>query len=127
VLKPYYGGFVLQQTHGGRPPDQIILKTLKLLIRTTRLFWFDAMSINQKDPEERNNQIQVMDIIYQRARRVLIYLGEADDYSDSTMDAIAERKPSTSSMQKRILDLLNTGNGSVVSGYCRKWLWQTVL
>jgi hypothetical protein len=127
VLKPYYGGFVLQQTHGGRLPDQIILKTLKLLIRTTRLFWFDAMSINQKDPEERNNQIQVMDIIYQRARRVLIYLGEADDYSDSTMDAIAERKPSTSSMQKRILDLLNTGNGSVVSGYCRKWLWQTVL
>ena len=45
-----------------------------------------------------------MDLTYQRASRVLIYLGEADDYSDSAMDAIAERKTSTGSIQKKVLD-----------------------
>jgi len=39
-----------------------------------------------------------MDLTYQRASHVLIYLDEADNYSDSAMDAIAERKTSTGSI-----------------------------
>ena len=54
--------------------------------------------------QEKIDQVQAMDLIYQRASRVLIYLGEADDYSDSAIDAIAERKTSTGSIQKKVLD-----------------------
>jgi len=49
-----------------------------------------------------------MDLIYRRASRVLIYLSEADNYSDSAIDAIAERKTSTSSIQKKVLDFVWT-------------------
>ena len=75
-----------------------------MLTRTTRLLWVDALCINQDDIQEKIDQVQAMDLIYQRASRVLIYLGEADDYSDSAMDAIAERKTSTGSIQKKVLD-----------------------
>lgn len=85
------------------------------------------MCINQEDIQERSDQMQMMDIIYQRASRVLIYLGEADDDSDRAMDAIAERKPSTSLIQKLVLQFFERRNGSVVSGYCTKWAWPTML
>lgn len=41
--------------------------------------WIDAICINQLDPDEKSQQIQMMDSIYRRATRVRIWLGEADD------------------------------------------------
>ncbi|OIW33087.1 HET-domain-containing protein [Coniochaeta ligniaria NRRL 30616] len=41
-----------------------------------RLFWIDAVCINQQDPVERAAQVQLMRNIYQSAENVVIYLGE---------------------------------------------------
>ncbi|KAB5515527.1 heterokaryon incompatibility protein-domain-containing protein, partial [Coniochaeta sp. 2T2.1] len=41
-----------------------------------RLFWIDAICINQQDPVERAAQVQLMRHIYQSAENVIIYLGE---------------------------------------------------
>ncbi|KAH7394789.1 heterokaryon incompatibility protein-domain-containing protein [Pyrenochaeta sp. MPI-SDFR-AT-0127] len=104
-----------------------VMKSVENLLRRfrlaadTRLLWVDAMCINQEDLQERNDQVRAMDIIYQRASRVLIYLGEADDYSDSAMDAIAERKPSTSSIQKMVLDFFEHRKW-----FSRVWVLQEV-
>lgn len=40
------------------------------------LLWADAISINQKDTEERNKQLQVVGKIYSQAQRVFAYIGE---------------------------------------------------
>ncbi|KAM5369986.1 hypothetical protein ACJZ2D_008669 [Fusarium nematophilum] len=42
----------------------------------TRVLWADAICINQKDDEERGQQIQIMADIYSAAARTLIWLGK---------------------------------------------------
>jgi len=43
---------------------------------STRLIWVDAICINQRNDEERGHQVRHMGSIYQRAARVLIWLGK---------------------------------------------------
>lgn len=43
---------------------------------TPFLLWADAISINQQDTEERNQQLQVVGKIYSQAQRVFAYIGE---------------------------------------------------
>ena len=43
---------------------------------STRLIWVDAICINQRNDEERGHQVRHMGSIYQRATRVLIWLGK---------------------------------------------------
>ncbi|KAK3307660.1 heterokaryon incompatibility protein-domain-containing protein [Chaetomium strumarium] len=49
------------------------LQDLREATRPRRL-WIDAICINQADVEERNQQVKLMRMIYQRARTVLIWL-----------------------------------------------------
>jgi hypothetical protein len=55
--------------------------------------WADAICINQQDDDEKALQIPIMGSIYQRARSVIIYLGNHKTYNDhhrrsSTLDAV---------------------------------------
>ena len=54
-----------------------------------RYLWIDALCINQLDHKEKGSQVQKMGDIYQRALKVLVWLGQAEDYSDLAMDLIA--------------------------------------
>jgi hypothetical protein len=42
-----------------------------------KLMWIDSVCINQKDLEERSKQVQLMRELYQKASRVIVWLGEA--------------------------------------------------
>jgi hypothetical protein len=53
-----------------------------------RLIWVDALCINQNDMIERGTQVAIMGEIYERARSVVVYLGEATDKSDEAMRAL---------------------------------------
>lgn len=53
-----------------------------------RELWVDAICINQRDLEERNQQIQIMEHIYSFASTVLVWLGERNEYSDKAFDLI---------------------------------------
>ncbi|KAI9768262.1 MAG: hypothetical protein M1839_004156 [Geoglossum umbratile] len=53
----------------------LALKHLRLPYNERKL-WIDAICINQEDVEERNQQVQIMQQIYWRARRVIVLLGE---------------------------------------------------
>lgn len=58
--------------------------------RTIRIFWIDAICINQLDNEEKSWQVQLMSEIYQRATFVSIWLGPADATSDKVMDFLKQ-------------------------------------
>ncbi|KAF2491139.1 hypothetical protein BU16DRAFT_144507 [Lophium mytilinum] len=45
-------------------------------INTERIFWIDAVCIDQKNNEEKSHQVKMMGSIYKRAQTVLIWLGE---------------------------------------------------
>jgi hypothetical protein len=51
------------------------LRTLRNLTKK-RVLWLDAICIDQKNVQERNHQVSMMDIIYSTAAQVLIFLGE---------------------------------------------------
>jgi hypothetical protein len=41
-----------------------------------RVLWVDALCINQEDTTERNHQVRQMGAIYQKAKRVVVWLGQ---------------------------------------------------
>ncbi|KAI1383847.1 heterokaryon incompatibility protein-domain-containing protein [Hypoxylon trugodes] len=61
-----------------------MLQDLRFLDKP-RIVWIDAICINQSDIEERALQVSFMHDIYQQARKVLIWLGNPDEYSAMAM------------------------------------------
>jgi hypothetical protein len=53
-----------------------------------RILWIDATCINQENLEERGQQVQLMAKIYSKATRVLVWLGETADNSDTALETI---------------------------------------
>jgi hypothetical protein len=66
-----------------------------------RILWIDAICIDQENISERNEQVQLMSMIYERADKVLSYLGEDDDDSDIGMDFILEDSTWMTTSQNR--------------------------
>jgi len=52
----------------------------------TTWWWMDSLCINQADTAERSAQVRLMSVIYQRAARTAIWLGEADEDSDRAIE-----------------------------------------
>ncbi|KAK6067534.1 arylsulfatase [Seiridium cupressi] len=50
------------------------------------LLWADAICINQDDERERGHQVTLMNMIYTRAARVIIWLGQKDQIARSFWD-----------------------------------------
>jgi hypothetical protein len=61
------------------------------LIRTV---WTDAVCINQADVIEKADQIRMMMLIYAKAFRVIVWLGEARDASEEALGLIKARASS---------------------------------
>lgn len=49
---------------------------------SSRFLWVDAVCVNQDDPAERSQQVQLMQRIFQQAKQVVVWLGETSDDSD---------------------------------------------
>lgn len=55
---------------------------------SSRLFWIDAICINQLDMLERSSQVALMRIIYHRATQVIAWLGTEDQYTEKAFTLI---------------------------------------
>jgi hypothetical protein len=51
--------------------------------------WIDAICIDQNNEEERGHQVDMMSSIYESAERVLIWLGEQDEYTIPAFELLA--------------------------------------
>ena len=58
-------------------PQLVMALTRLRLPSKSRLLWIDQLCIDQDDEDEKAPQIQLMGEIYQKAQRVIIWLGEA--------------------------------------------------
>ncbi|KAK0507070.1 hypothetical protein JMJ35_010528 [Cladonia borealis] len=69
---------------------QILYAALRTLRRATgsRLLWIDQLCINQEDVIERNSQVRLMRLIYNRADLVIAWLGLEDDYTAAAVQLI---------------------------------------
>lgn len=99
-----------------------------------RVLWVDALCIDQSDIEERTHQVAQMGEIYQLADKVIVWVGEADQTSNTTMDLsqdinfwATEQTTSTSTAHKSREKL------QAVVAFCqreywtRRWIIQEVL
>ncbi|CAK7216792.1 hypothetical protein SCUCBS95973_002926 [Sporothrix curviconia] len=78
-----------------------------------RLLWIDAVCIDQLNNDEKAQQIQMMAKVYNRAHRVVVWLGESSDDGDKALCEIrdaASRQHGREVVMKRI----NTDNDDAV-------------
>ncbi|KAF2034959.1 HET-domain-containing protein, partial [Setomelanomma holmii] len=70
-----------------------VTRNLETLLRAFRrpgkhrVLWIDAICINQGDNLEKTHQVGSMGSIYKSASRVLVWLGEADLFSDIMVES----------------------------------------
>jgi hypothetical protein len=69
----------------------------RLRSRAIEWLWVDAICIDQENSQERAHQVRYMAMIYGKAHRVNVWLGDADEDSDRVFDEMhANRKWTTS-------------------------------
>ncbi|KAF4626151.1 hypothetical protein G7Y89_g12010 [Cudoniella acicularis] len=54
----------------------------------SRLLWVDAVCINQRNIQERNDQVRLMGSVYEKASKVVVWLGVAADDTKETVEFI---------------------------------------
>lgn len=71
---------------------QELATALRHLRRTDRVrrLWADAICINQRCKQEKSKQVDMMDITYQKAAKVLVWLGQQSEHSRLAMKAVEQ-------------------------------------
>lgn len=69
------------------PNCKAAMETLRLRSKP-RYLWIDAICINQKDDQERNQQVAIMGDIFCAADKVLMWLGEETETTQEAFEAI---------------------------------------
>ena len=87
--------------------------------RKRRIFWIDAMCIDQANVEERNSQVRRMWAIYRHALETRVFLGEETEFTEPSMrwvERVAESLLAERSRKSSVATDFETGN----SDYLRK-------
>ena len=105
------------------------------LLEPDLLIWVDAICINQEDIPERNVQVTMMDRVYERAKAVFVWLGEADSdcesimgklcdvterYSKSPMSKVLKRTGEITALHRLSQRLSSIVRTALFSGFTRK-------
>jgi hypothetical protein len=73
------------------------------LQHTDRILWIDAICIDQSNLKERTHQVHHMSEIYQKADRVLVWLGLGNIVTDTLMDFLNTLPPNITKGNKAVL------------------------
>jgi hypothetical protein len=101
-----------------------------------RFLWIDALCINQRDDQEKATQVRQMLLIYQKAARVIAWLGKEDEYTEELLTLIATRgKHGSTAFQRlseahiaRDFENICAGLTSLYTKpwFCRLWVQQEI-
>ena len=61
--------------------ENLCIALLRLAEMSPRLWWVDALCINQTDKDEKSHQARMIGTIFGKARQVRIWLGEDDEHT----------------------------------------------
>ena len=112
----------VNDVHMDAPASSIRVLQRMRLRHKSRVVWIDAICINQTDIEERNQQVEMMGMIYAKAVRNLIWLGEEDCdtaeaiYSIAAISTDIEHEAKDSGGLRNILYPSPPGQGAPNSG-----------
>ncbi|KAG7294085.1 hypothetical protein NEMBOFW57_004147 [Staphylotrichum longicolle] len=85
-----------------------MLRRLRLAHKD-RILWVDAICINQSDTLEKDAQVAMMGDVYNRARRVIIDIGEASKTSDEALTCLEKVAYIVVDCQRDILHSFQSG------------------
>lgn len=132
---PQYGIVVIegQERYKLRVKRELAL-ALKYLRKTNkeRILWIDAVCIDQNNFNERNHQVQMMAMIYTRAKKVCIWLGEDDDNTNMAIHFIIHQIMHLDRFDSICKDEKNTDNWQALLAlmqrrwFRRRWVVQEV-
>lgn len=89
--------------------------------KTPRTLWADAICIDQNDPIEKGHQVSVIGQIFQKASKVLIWLGEAADGSDAVMKVLTHGLTKRPAFARWVDKLKNTPERPRMYKFKRRW------
>lgn len=96
-----------------------------LTLKKPRLFWIDAICIDQSNVNERNHQVGLMKQIYSTASNVYIWLGRESENSRLAMEFLANEgaKP----LDRQVDDyrpIWNAQEGKAIRDLCERPYWR---
>ncbi|KAL6704608.1 hypothetical protein ACN47E_008005 [Coniothyrium glycines] len=114
------------------PTVEVMLKTFRHTQRP-RLFWIDAICLNQRDDDEKSQQIPLMGEIYSQAHKVLFWLGTEEGYAISEAFAFC-RHAAVRPLETRIQDFFDEDAHAASSMkniirrpfFYRRWILQEI-
>jgi hypothetical protein len=86
-----------------------------------RIIWVDAICIDQKNLEEQGQQVQLMAMIYSKAHRVLVWLGETADDTEGALEDI-QRAANEESTERSV----NEMNEKAISNLLQRQWFQRI-
>ncbi|KAJ8060921.1 hypothetical protein OCU04_010001 [Sclerotinia nivalis] len=98
------------------------------LVDEDRYLWIDALCIDQTNHLERNRQVQVMQTIYRRAQRVILWLGPAKDDSDLAIE-ILQIMETTRIGERQIVESTTRNRKAwraALLAFCQRSYWRRV-
>jgi hypothetical protein len=90
----------------------------RALLRETRTIWIDCICINQIDIQEKNHQVPLMDQIYRRANRTILWLGSVEEFPQAELilslvgDLVERPKQKTEGLSEYEVAASNKARGS---------------
>lgn len=92
-----------------------------------RYLWIDTLCIDQNNVLERNHQVKKMKAIYQKASKVLVWLGKGADESDLAMDYLSTRgltplKPKANGYRP----MWRMKEGKAILALCERVYWRRI-
>ena len=96
-----------------------------------RIFWVDAICINQQDLVERSHQVTLLRETFERAENVIVWLGEDTGDANEAFKILRAIDPSSSELS--IVDLIRTERGKALrkllerSWFRRIWIVQELI
>lgn len=96
-----------------------------LSLKKPRLFWIDAVCIDQSNVNERNHQVSLMKQIYSMASNVYIWLGRESENSRLAMDFLANEGANPSKRQSdNGHPIWDRQEGKAVRDLCKRPYWR---